>query len=364
MNFPSSPLSDSESSPSPVRMSLRRPPEGGRGEISSNQRSSSCSVLTVGISVENRREIEGALKGTDFACKLAPGLNGALAVMARDKTIGVVVVDQEAISRPVSDLALNLRQHAERPVTIVLMVRELTFELAEILLETGITGIIGFPLSSENIVRVVTAAANAYRDEIGREDGIATAFHIIKEAMSRNDVLGCSSARTGDRTASLSKRPSEHLASNVEDAIPLRRSAPSVKSIKAIHGFFREIGTMLGFVNVDNAAWLMLIDLFLIEAEGCQIGVTALCTGVGVPVTTALKRLDELSAANLVERIPDEIDKRRIFVCLTKRGRECVMSMIERLEQTLTTTSFIPDFVEGTQQWRRPSRSALDKAVR
>ena len=344
-----SPLSDNGAASTSARIALQISAESYGGRTLIEPRLNSFSVLMVGLNDESRQKIEEALNGTDFVYRFAPGFDGAVATVTQDKSIGVIVLDQEEVRRSGSHLAFELRQHAKRPVSIVPMVRELTFELTEALLKAGAAGILGFPLTSEDIVRVVTAAANACRSGICREESVETAIHIIKDALGSNDAADYRSALASDRVSGLPVRGMESLGSCTDQIPSAHSNTPSSKSIKSIHRFFRDVGAALDFVNVDNSEWLMLIDLLLVETEDCQIGVTALCTGVGVPVTTALKRLDELSAAGLVERIPDVVDRRRIFVCLTQKGRACVLSMIERLEQTLTIAAFAPEFDDSAR---------------
>ncbi|MEW5422163.1 response regulator [Amorphus sp. 3PC139-8] len=72
----------------------------------------------------------------------------------------------------------------------------------------------------------------------------------------------------------------------------------------------------------SDPAWDMLLDLALAEACGRPISVTSLCLASRAPTTTALRRIDDLQDSGLIERIPDQADRRRITVRLTDSGRE------------------------------------------
>lgn len=72
----------------------------------------------------------------------------------------------------------------------------------------------------------------------------------------------------------------------------------------------------------SDPAWDMLLDLALAEASGRPISVTSLCLASRAPTTTALRRIDDLQESGLIERIPDQADRRRITVRLTDLGRE------------------------------------------
>lgn len=83
----------------------------------------------------------------------------------------------------------------------------------------------------------------------------------------------------------------------------------------------------------SDPSWDMLLDLALAEASGRAISVTSLCIASRAPTTTALRRIDELQAAGLIERVPDQEDRRRIVVKLTEIGRTRMHEFVERQRQ-------------------------------
>lgn len=71
---------------------------------------------------------------------------------------------------------------------------------------------------------------------------------------------------------------------------------------------------------VSDPAWDMLLDLTHARLSGKRVSVSSLCIASRVPATTALRRIGDLVAAGLAERIRDERDGRRVFVELTQEG--------------------------------------------
>ena len=69
-----------------------------------------------------------------------------------------------------------------------------------------------------------------------------------------------------------------------------------------------------------DPAWDMLLDLTAARVEHNRVSVTSLCIASGVPPTTALRWISQLTEAGLVERIEDETDRRRAFIQLTDKA--------------------------------------------
>lgn len=66
--------------------------------------------------------------------------------------------------------------------------------------------------------------------------------------------------------------------------------------------------------------WDMLLDLYVALRRGRRLSVTALCLSAGVPNSTALRWVRELTTRGLIERAPDPDDGRRTFLALSDRA--------------------------------------------
>lgn len=73
-----------------------------------------------------------------------------------------------------------------------------------------------------------------------------------------------------------------------------------------------------------DPAWDMLLDLTAARAEHERVSVTSLCIASGVPATTALRWIGQLEKSGLVERVADDIDRRRAFVVLTDKAADAM----------------------------------------
>ncbi len=64
----------------------------------------------------------------------------------------------------------------------------------------------------------------------------------------------------------------------------------------------------------------MLLDLTAACVEHTRVSVTSLCIASGVPPTTALRWIGQMTEAGLLQRVEDETDRRRAFIALTDKA--------------------------------------------
>jgi len=85
---------------------------------------------------------------------------------------------------------------------------------------------------------------------------------------------------------------------------------------------------LLGAKTSDEVSWHIMLDLYKASLSGEELSVSDVCVGSESSQTTALRRLDMLVHEGLAVREHDPIDRRRIVVSLTKRGRETVSAFV------------------------------------
>ena len=67
----------------------------------------------------------------------------------------------------------------------------------------------------------------------------------------------------------------------------------------------------------SEPAWDILLDLFSSHLRGKNVSVTSACLAANVPASTALRWMNVLEEAELIERVNDPSDGRRTFVQVT-----------------------------------------------
>ncbi|MFM1886747.1 MAG: hypothetical protein RL026_1904 [Pseudomonadota bacterium] len=87
--------------------------------------------------------------------------------------------------------------------------------------------------------------------------------------------------------------------------------------------------------SLPESSWDILTELMSIELAGRKISVSGLCLAANCPVTTALRRIDELTELGLIAKDPDPSDARRLYVRMTDVGRAKMESFLEQVANGL-----------------------------
>lgn len=75
-----------------------------------------------------------------------------------------------------------------------------------------------------------------------------------------------------------------------------------------------------------DPAWDILLDLYQAHLVQQRVATSELGRAAAIPPTTTLRWVDKLEQSGLVIRKPDPLDARRMFVELSKKGREAMQS--------------------------------------
>ena len=108
---------------------------------------------------------------------------------------------------------------------------------------------------------------------------------------------------------------------------PVRAVRPPLPDPRLVRRIIRQRQLRARFFDGDlfaDPAWDMLLDLTAARAEHVRVSVTSLCIASGVPPTTALRWIGQMTDAGLFERVGDDADRRRAFIALTDRAADAM----------------------------------------
>lgn len=107
----------------------------------------------------------------------------------------------------------------------------------------------------------------------------------------------------------------------------IRATRPPLPDPRLVRRIIRQRQLRARYFEGDlfaDPAWDMLLDLTAARAEHTRVSVTSLCIASGVPPTTALRWIGQMSDAGLLMRVDDETDRRRAFITLTDKASDAM----------------------------------------
>lgn len=113
-----------------------------------------------------------------------------------------------------------------------------------------------------------------------------------------------------------------------------KQSSQAFKQRLRTHIWERKVRSKFFDQNLfADPCWEVLLDLALAEAEGKPVVIKSACIASGVPPSTALRRINVLVEAGLVDRKPDLLDNRRVLVGLTESGQRAMEKYFHLIDQ-------------------------------
>jgi len=301
---------------------------------------------------------ESILKKAGFRPICASDSATAMRWLDRDPDIGIVIIQGHAEEFTAGDFITDARNHAGRPLAAVLLVTDTLISVMRDIARLSGVEIVVHPAADDDLVTAARQAAQ-WCDSSRRADELRHSTLDLLNAMQdqAGKLLGRMDDGVFHETGAHPVRVTAPLPRIVAtDVHPVDTLDTGVHQPSAVVGSGM-IKTLLRLQSlqqatfgqgvIDVAAWVMLLDLLLSHVNGKRLGVTALCIGAGVPLTTALRRIDELIASGLAEKQADPIDKRRSFVAITEKGDECIRAYVERLKEELQMAEKNSDFNLG-----------------
>ncbi len=184
------------------------------------------------------------------------------------------------------------------------------------------------PSRAERVIalgRVLARVPNLRLRELAEDDRL-TLLRLTEQVgqiAERLERLGTGEAHPGAAGAFRfeSPAPAYNSAEEADDSERLARTPrPPLPEPRLVRSIIRQRQLRVRFFDGElfaDPAWDMLLDLTAARAEHARVSVTSLCIASGVPPTTALRWIGQMTCAGLFERVDDETDRRRAFISLS-----------------------------------------------
>jgi len=147
----------------------------------------------------------------------------------------------------------------------------------------------------------------------------------VGQIAERLDRLGSDQAADGQDSAFRFESPVDTFRARDDGDRLVRATRPPLPDPRLVRRIIHQRQVRARFFDGDlfaDPAWDMLLDLTASRVEHVRVSVTSLCIASGVPPTTALRWISQMTDAGLLERIEDDTDRRRAFIQLTEKASD------------------------------------------
>ena len=152
-------------------------------------------------------------------------------------------------------------------------------------------------------------------------------------------------ADTAKALAEDMRRTIEQDSSNRREAVgaspqqPARPEETGLRTLKLLQKLQEARSSIFGEAVMPEPAWEMLAELMRARLAGQHLSVTSLALSSKSPMTTALRRIEDLIQGGLAARMPDPADRRRTYVELTPEGMARMQLFLEGFARTALATN-------------------------
>jgi CheY-like chemotaxis protein/DNA-binding MarR family transcriptional regulator len=247
-------------------------------------------VLVVDDDADTIEELVEYLTKAGLTCKFAPDGWAALKLLAEGIRPGVVVTDLRMPEMEGMEFAERLSQFSDRERPEIIFVSgHAGFDDAVAAIRLGARDMLTKPIDAAKLVRAVKSA------------------QLVRQLRRQPE--------TPARPASDARHsPPQNLD-------PLVRKRTALANLRSMR---RARAQHFPSDLFSDPCWEMLLDLYDARLAGAEVTVTSLGAASGVPLTTALRRMDALQKHGLIVRVEDPADKRRTLIRLTPPGLQAV----------------------------------------
>ena len=252
-------------------------------------------VLVVDDDADTIEELVEYLSKAGLTCKSAADGWAALKLLADGFKPGVVVTDLRMPEMDGMEFAERLSQFSDRERPEIIFVSgHAGFDDAVAAIRLGARDMLTKPIDAPKLVRAVKSA------------------QLVRQLRRQPDMAA--------------QLPSGASGETTKDVDPLARKRAALASLRVIR---RARAQHFPSDLFSDPCWEMLLDLYDARLGGAEVTVTSLGAASGVPLTTALRRMDALQVHGLIVRVEDAGDKRRTIIRLTAVGLQAVESFFD-----------------------------------
>lgn len=294
-------------------------------------------VLVVDDEIRALRLMSRVLGSSAITCRTAESAAEAMQILRQAPDIDVVVSD---IYMPTTDgiefLGTVRREFADRPwLQLLLVTGQASLETAVAAMRLEASDYLFKPIEPKSLRESVQHALTR-AESIRQVRSASTDSAGARELMQIADTakaLAEDMRRTIEHDSSIRRESAGALAQ------PARPEETSLRTLKLLQKLQEARSSIFGEAVMPEPAWEMLAELMRARLAGQHLSVTSLALSSKSPMTTALRRIEDLIQGGLAARMPDPADRRRTYVELTPEGMARMQLFLEGFARTALVTN-------------------------
>jgi len=187
--------------------------------------------------------------------------------------------------------------------------------------------------------RVLAKVPNLRLRELSQDDRL-TLLRLTEQVghiAQRLERFGDAGITGDDRSFRVESPAQAWRVPSMEEGGALRGQRPPLPDPRLVRRIIRQRQLRARFFDGElfaDPAWDILLDLTAARAEHVRVSVTSLCIASGVPPTTALRWIGQMTEAGLLERVEDDTDRRRAFIALTDKAADAMARYFAEIDRT------------------------------
>ena len=240
-----------------------------------------------------------------------------------DPEYDAVVVDAAVSPARIEELLAQVAtiRPGKAPIGIIRMVEDLTF--------------VSKPVTNRSLSPLTQSVASqdlgAALDALSRSAALTAA-----DVQRQVEIIARAVTRLGQRLNSITHSATTlPILSELDD--PVLDQEPSLdvaNTVRVLRRIIRERRVRERFfkeARFGEPAWDIILDLTLAWFEGKTVAVSSLCIASGVPMSTAMRWINEMIEAGLIDRWIDPTDGRRNLMQVSPNTRDAMLRYLAAL---------------------------------
>jgi CheY-like chemotaxis protein/DNA-binding MarR family transcriptional regulator len=294
-------------------------------------------VLVVDDEIRALRLMSRVLGSSAITCRTAESAAEALQILRQTPEIDVVVSD---IYMPTTDgiefLGTVRRDFADRPwLQLLLVTGQASLETAVAAMRLEASDYLFKPIEPKSLRESVQHA-------LTRAESVRQVRSATTDSAGARELMQI--ADTAKALAEDMRRTIEQDSSSRREAAgaapqPARPEETGLRTLKLLQKLQEARSSIFGEAVMPEPAWEMLAELMRARLAGQHLSVTSLALSSKSPMTTALRRIEDLIQGGLAARMPDPADRRRTYVELTPEGMARMQLFLEGFARTALATN-------------------------